>query len=125
MLNDIKNREDLYLIVKEFYKKLPLDKDLKHFFEKFNDKMILEEHLQTLVDFWDDILFFTGAYKRNAMLPHLELHLKNRIEEPHFTAWLRLFRQSVDENFAGENAETVKSRAESIAEVIKFKTKQL
>jgi len=125
MLNDIENRDDLYLIVKEFYKKLPLDKDLKHFFERFNDEAILEEHLQTLVDFWDNILFFTGAYKRNAMRPHLELHLENRIEESHFTVWLRLFHQSVDKNFSGENAETVKLRAESIAEVIKFKTKQL
>jgi len=125
MLNDIENRKDIYLIVKEFYKKLPQDEELKHFFEKFNDEEVLEEHLQTLVDFWDNILFFTGAYKNNAMLPHLQLHMKNKIEDHHFTAWLRLFKQSVDEHFSGVNAETAKHRAENIAGVIKFKTKQL
>lgn len=125
MKRDIQNREDLYLIVKEFYKKLPQDKDLKHFFEKFDDQEVLEEHLRILVDFWDNIVFYTGAYKNNAMLPHLKLHQKNPLEELHFTAWLKLFHQSVDKNFSGENAEMVKHRAESIAEVIKFKTKHL
>ena len=48
MNNDILGRDDLYLIVKEFYKELLIHKDMKHFFEKFDDNNKLEKHLQIL-----------------------------------------------------------------------------
>jgi truncated hemoglobin YjbI len=69
--------------------------------------------------------FGSGAYRRNAMLSHLELHLKNKIKDHLFNSWLKLFNQSVDKNFAGKNAGTAKFIAKSMAGVINFKTKQL
>jgi len=122
MKNDITNREDLYLIVNEFYKKLLTNKEIKHFFEKFNDNDNLEKHLNTLVDFWDNILFYSGTYNKNAMQPHVSLHQKKPFSKNHFEIWLNLFNQSVDENFTGNNAHTIKTRALSIATIMRIKT---
>ncbi len=121
MKKDIENREDLYLIVSDFYKKLLVDKDLKHFFEKFHHKDVLEHHLQVLVDFWDNIVFYSGTYQRNAMQPHLILNQEKPFEAIHFTTWLKHFHQSIDKNFEGQNAEVAKNRARSIATVMQLK----
>ena len=118
---DIKDRQDIYTIVDDFYKKLLHDPELKHFFEKLNKEDSLQKHLNILVDFWDNILFYTGAYKKNAMLPHIELNKTKPFKNEHFERWLHLFHQSVDTNFKGEIAEVAKNRATSIATVMKLK----
>lgn len=122
MKNDISNREDLHLIVSEFYKKLLINNEIKHFFEKFNDKAILEEHLNTLVDFWDNILFYSGTYNKNAMQPHVNLHQKKPFSKHHFEIWLDLFNQSIDNQFIGNNVHALKTRALSIATIMRIKT---
>ncbi len=122
MKNDVTNREDLYLIVGEFYEKLLVNKELKHFFEKFQDKDTLEKHLKVLVDFWDNILFYSGTYQKNAMQPHINLHQKKPFSKIHFETWLQLFNQSIDDNFEGEQASLLKNRALSVATVMRIKT---
>ena len=122
MKNDVANRDDLYLIVSDFYKKLLVNKELKHFFEKFQDKEILEKHLKVLVDFWDNILFYSGTYQKNAMQPHINLHQKKPFSQIHFETWLQLFNQSIDENFEGEQVNLLKNRALSVATVMRIKT---
>ena len=122
MKNDVTNREDLYLIVSEFYKKLLVNKELKHFFEKFQDKNTLEKHLNVLVDFWDNILFYSGTYQKNAMQPHINLHQKKPFSQIHFETWLQLFNESIDENFEGEQVSLLKNRALSVATVMRIKT---
>jgi hemoglobin len=121
MKKDIENRNDIYKIVQSFYVKLMNDDLMIHFFEDFKDPIHLEKHLQTLVDFWDNILFYSGAYKKNAMQPHLDLQATKPFKPEHFEQWLNLFSQSIDELFEGENAHAAKSRALSIATVMKIK----
>lgn len=122
MKNDIKTREDLFLIVDEFYKKLLVNDEMKLFFEKFKDPDKLHHHLTTLVDFWDNILFYSGTYQKNAMKPHIALHQKKPFNENNFKTWLSLFNQSVDNHFNGINAHTIKTRALSIATIMQIKT---
>jgi len=121
MTKDIENREDLYIVVDEFYKKLLKNATLKHFFQKFTQKNELDHHLQTLVDFWDNTIFYSGTYQKNAIQPHIELNKKNPFKIIHFQTWLQLFHESVDENFKGETAEITKNRATSIATVMQIK----
>lgn len=125
MKKDIENRDDLYLLVKKFYEKLLIDKSIGHFFEEFKQPEILETHLQTLVDFWDNVLFYSGGYRKNAMKPHLELHQKKPFKSEHFKCWLSSFNSAVDELFEGEMAHTIKSRALSIATVMEIKISEL
>lgn len=125
MKKDIENRTDIYLLVKAFYNKLMNDATMRHFFLEFNAPDLLEEHLQTLVDFWDNMLFYSGGYRKNAMQPHLVLHQTKPILKEHFNAWLSMFNQSVDELFEGQVAHAAKSRAQSIAIVMEIKISEL
>jgi hemoglobin len=118
---DIKDRNDIYVIISDFYKKLLQDEDMKHFFEKFNTEVSLQKHLDILVDFWDNILFYSNTYNKNAMLPHIELSKTKAFQKKHFKLWLDYFHRSVDENFKGENSEIAKNRATSIATVMQLK----
>lgn len=121
MKKDIENRDDIYLLVKTFYEKLMSDDLMIPFFEDFKDPSHLEVHLQTLVDFWEDILFYSGGYRKNVMQPHLEMQKKMPFLEKHFNRWLLSFNESVDALFEGENSLAAKSRALSIATVMKIK----
>ena len=124
MKKDITNREDLYNLVSLFYEKLFIDDEIKHFFVDFSDKIELEKHLQVLVDFWDNMLFFSGGYRKNAMKPHLDLNQSKPFKTNHFKCWLSNFNESVDELFEGSNSHVIKSRAQSIATVMEIKISQ-
>ena len=121
MNQDISSRHDLLIIVRDFYNLLFQSDELKDFFGDFKDKEALEQHLETLVDFWDNTLFYSGSYKRNAMKPHIELHRKHQLNSVHFKQWLDLLTRAIDKNFTGVNTETMKNRALSIATVMKLK----
>ena len=121
MSKDINSRDDLLIIVSDFYGSLFQSDELKSFFEDFKDEEALAHHLETLVDFWDNTLFYSGSYKNNAMKPHIELHQKTPLNSVHFKHWLDLLSKAIDKNFQGVNAETMKNRARSIATVMKIK----
>lgn len=125
MKKDIEHREDIYLLVKTFYGRLMSDDLMIPFFEDFKNPTHLEAHLQTLVDFWDNILFYSGGYRKNAMLPHLKMQQQTPFAEKHFSRWLSSFNASVDALFEGENSHAAKSRALSIATVMKIKIFEL
>jgi len=120
-MKDIDSREDLLIIVKDFYEFLFKSEILSHFFKKFKGQDVLDEHLQILVDFWDNTLFYSGSYTKNAMKPHLMLNKTNPITKAHFKEWILLFNKAVDAKYRGPNAETIKNRALSIATVMKLK----
>lgn len=120
MKRDIQNREDLYKVVDVFYQNLFKDNDMKHFFQEFSEPDSLKIHLLVLVDFWDGILFYSGAYAKNAMQPHIEKNKSMPFEAIHFEKWIAHFFASIDTQFKGVNAETMKNRAQSIATVMQL-----
>jgi len=121
MKNDIQNRNDIYLIIDEFYIKLLDDKLVKHFFVEIIQKNHLEQHLNTITDFWNGILFSATDYQRNAMYPHLVLNQTIPFKKEHFDRWLEHFNSTIDKNFKGEKAEMAKTRALSIATIMQIK----
>lgn len=121
---DIESREDLLLLMQEFYKKLLADSSISYLFTDVA-KINLGHHLPVLVDFWDSVLFQSVTYQKNAMQPHLAIHQKSPLTQHHFETWLRYFKESVDELFSGANAFIIKERATSIATVMQIKTIQL
>lgn len=123
MKKDIATREDLLLLVTKFYEKLLKDDSISYLFTDVA-KINLEHHLPVLVDFWDNILFQSDTYRKNAMQPHLDLHQKSPLSGHHFETWLRYFKETVDELFEGEKAFLAKERAVSIATVLQIKLVQ-
>lgn len=121
MKKEIENREDLYLLVSQFYVKLLNDDKIKHFFYDMVENDELEDHLQILVNFWDNMLFYSGKYTRNAMRPHLLLNQTIPFAKEHFKIWLGHFHNTIDENFIGETAHAAKTRSLSVATVMELK----
>ncbi len=119
---DIQNRDDLYLVMSSFYEKLLNDKNINYIFTEIA-KIDLNPHLVELVDFWEQIIFNTGSYNKNVLQIHLNLNDHLKFTNEHFEIWLNYFNLSIDENFSGLNAENMKTRALSIATVMKIKMK--
>ncbi|WNH11787.1 group III truncated hemoglobin [Thalassobellus suaedae] len=112
---DISTREDIFLLVSSFYKKVRKDPVLGPF---FNDAIKdWDEHLHKLTTFWESSLFMTRKLEHKYKGNPLEVHAKvdkdnnNSITELHFGLWLNLWFQTIDELFEGDYAENAKRRA--------------
>ncbi len=114
-MNDLKNREDVYLLVSSFYEKVRKNKDIGHF---FNDTITdWEEHLEKLTDFWESNLFFKAKYKGNPVHTHnrVDKQFHHGIQMEHFGVWINLWMENLDEHFAGELADRAKNNARKMA----------
>tara|TARA_R110002073_G_scaffold72537_1_gene177658 strand:+ start:691810 stop:692184 length:375 start_codon:yes stop_codon:yes gene_type:complete len=121
MKSDIQNRKDINLFTTQFYDKLLSDKEIQHFFEAIIKNNTLESHLKIVADFWEDLLFQTLNYQKNAMKPHLFLNKTNPFQKKHFEIWLKHFNNTIDQHFTGTKADLAKTRALSIATVMQIK----
>lgn len=119
-MKDIETRADLELLLKEFYTKLLKDESIGYIFTDVA-KIDLEHHLPILADFWEQTLFHRGGYRNNTMQVHLDLNAKEKLTEEHFYTWLNHFYYTTNRLFAGPNAEKAKTRALSIATIMKIK----
>lgn len=122
-MRDIQNREDIELLIQSFYTKAMKDETIGHFFTEVVH-LDLEEHLPTMYDFWEMVLFDSNGYKGNPMKVHQTLSAKSPVKKVHFQTWIRLFNETVDAHFSGVKAEYAKSRALSMAQMIEIKTHQ-
>ena len=117
MNKDIENRQDIDELMQAFYRRAIAD-DLIGFIFTDVAKLDLVHHLPIIGDFWETLLFRTGDYSRHGRNPlqvHGELDLKTPLLPEHFARWLEIFTGTVDESFAGETADFLKTRAEAIA----------
>ena len=119
-MRDIETRNDLHVLMSEFYLKLLADSKISYLFIKVA-KIDLAPHLIELVDIWEQILFDRGNYRKNVLQIHMDLNQQSKLSEEHFNIWLNYLNTTIDENFAGQTAENMKTRALSIATGMKIK----
>lgn len=125
MKKDIQTRDDLFLLVSSFYKKVRQDTVLGPFFNNVITNW--EAHLQHLTTFWESSLFMTRKLEKKYYGNPLEAHVKvdtkndNNITELHFGLWLNLWFQTIDELFKGEYAEKAKRRARKMGSFLYLK----
>lgn len=119
-MKDIESRADLEIFTRTFYNRLLQDVKVSYIFTDVA-KINLEEHLPTITDFWEFSMFHTGPYQNNPMHVHMQLNDKEQLTSVHFDTWLMHFNTTVDELFVGQNAEKIKTRALSIATIMKIK----
>ncbi|GAB7257484.1 group III truncated hemoglobin [uncultured Polaribacter sp.] len=118
---DISSRKDIKLIITKFYDLLLNDVIMIPFFEDIVIKNHLNEHLEIISDFWNDILFQTTSYKNNTMQKHIDKNAFIKFKKEHFAIWTSYLFTTIDANFSGEVAEQMKNRATSIATVMQLK----
>ena len=116
---DILNRDDIALLVNSFYEKVKRNERIGYIFSDVA-KVDWEHHLPIMYDFWENVLFHTGTYARNAIAVHKNLNQLTALNRDHFAEWLMLWKETVDELFDGPNAELIKQRATSIATVMQI-----
>ena len=113
MPQDISTRADIEHLVASFYDRALRDETIGYVFTEVA-RLNLATHLPVICDFWESILLGNMIYRGNPMLKHLELAEKTELTPAHFGAWLRLWEDTVKENFTGEKAELAVHRAKSI-----------
>ncbi len=119
---DIQNRQDVELLVDEFYKKVVDDEIIGYIFNEVAD-FSWEKHIPVMYSFWETILFGVMSYKGNPMIAHIELNKKTPLQEAHFEQWKKLFFETIDSLFEGEKANDAKRRVEAMALLIQHKIK--
>ena len=113
MKRDITTEEDIQLMVHTFYDRVRQDSLLGPVFEDIiKDKW--DEHLSKMCDFWSTLILYTRKYTGDPMSRHQVMP----IDSQHFGKWLALFTATVDELFAGENAQAARNRAQKISHVM-------
>lgn len=123
LLMDIQSRNDIELLINNFYNKVKEDNTIGFIFSDIA-KVNWEKHLPVMYDFWETLLLDAASYRKNAMEVHYTLNRKVPLEEIHFKRWLQLFSETVDELFSGKIATMAKTKAKSIASLMQFKMKQ-
>ena len=121
MKPDISSRKDIKLIITKFYDLLLADQKMIPFFEDIVAQNHLEEHLDIISDFWNDILFDTNTYSNNVMKKHVDKNVFVEFKKEHFTIWMSYLSETIDVRFDGEKAFNMKNRARSIATVMELK----
>ncbi len=117
-MSDIESRADIDLLMWVFYEKALTDDVIGYIFTDVAH-LNMDHHLPIIGDFWETVLFQSGDYAkygRNPLQVHGDLNEKTPLLPEHFKRWLEIFTESVDQNFVGERADFLKSRAEAIAE---------
>lgn len=111
---DIATEADVRQLVHAFYAKVRQDELLALVFDPVvGDNW--PHHLERMTDFWSTLLLYTKKFTDDPLTKHLPLPLK----KAHFDRWLQLFNETIDELFSGQVAGNAKTRANSIARIMK------
>jgi hemoglobin len=115
--HDIVTREDIVLLVEEFYGTAMHDELLAPHFEGLD----FPAHKPRMVAFWAFVALEEPGYTTNVFDKHTHL----TISKPHFDRWVEIFETTVDRLFEGEKANDVKFRAKTIGWTFAEKMRKL
>ncbi|MDT0555923.1 group III truncated hemoglobin [Patiriisocius hiemis] len=121
-MNDIRNREDIELLVNSFYDKVRVDNTIGYIFNNVAavDWII---HLPKMYSFWETVLLDKRSFKGNPMVAHIQLSRKTEMNQTHFDKWLKLWNATIDEHFKGNIAKEAQQRGKNIAGLMLHKIK--
>ena len=116
-MKEIKNRQDIALLVNTFYTKVRKDELLGPIFNSHIPEESWPEHLHKLTDFWVTNLLGEVCFKGNPSQAHAQVdkNLNHSISQIHFGQWLKLWFNSIDSLYAGELADRAKNAARKMS----------
>ena len=117
---DIETRQDIELVVNEFYSKILKDELIAFFFTDVAN-LDFEKHLPAMHDFWESIIFGKSKYNGNPMIKHFALNRKEEMKAIHFERWLKLWEETLISHFSGPRTQEAISRATNIANLMQYK----
>jgi hemoglobin len=111
---DLSSRADIEQFVDRFYTRLLQDPVLAAIFIDVA-QINLRAHLPLIQSYWCKLLLGESGYHRHTMNIHRALHTRRPLEPADFSRWLGAFVSTVDQDYAGPQAEKAKRIAHSIA----------
>lgn len=119
-MKQLETRQDIEFLVNTFYDKIQKDEVIGFF---FNDvaKVDWSLHLPKMYKFWETLLFGEVSYKGNPMGAHFPINEQVAMEKRHFEHWLKVWTETVNENFEGEMADMAIYKANNISQLMAFK----
>ena len=123
MKKEIETREDISLLVENFYRKV-MDDDLLEVIFKETLFFNRDTHIPVMIDFWETLLLKKASYKGNTMRAHIDLNKKFPLKPDHFKQWKKLFFETLDEHFTGRKVLEAKKRVELMEVLIQTKIAQ-
>ena len=114
---DLADRTDIIRVVDRFYARIQRDEKLGPIFDEIA-RVDWATHLPRMYDFWDSVLFRAGTFRGDPIGVHARLVAQADMSLPTFRRWLALFRETVEELYAGHNAGILLRSAEDMANVI-------
>ena len=119
MKKDIKDINDIKLLVDTFYKNANSDKVLGPIFESYLSER-WDEHHETFYRFWQTVILKEMSYYGKPVPFHFTMHL----DALHFDLWVSIWRATVDSLFQGEKAERAKLRGKTMSDAFLKKIKK-
>lgn len=116
-LPDLTDRAGIKPLVNRFYEIVRKDANIGFIFEEIV-QVNWELNLPNMYPFWETVLFRSGGDRGDPIAAHSKFVSKTEIGKAQFEHWLKLFRESVDSLFFGENARPIKRCAKDMANVI-------
>ena len=113
--HDIRHRDDIETLLRHFYAEVLSDEIIGFYFSEIMT-FSLEHHLPKVTDFWVQQLFSERVYHGELFTRHQLLHRKAALSPHHFHRWLYLLNKSLDLFFSGPRCNTMKQRAQDIAQ---------
>lgn len=109
-MDDIETHEDCRKLVEAFYARARLDTLLGPVFES-RVAGRWDEHLARMTRFWVTVLFAVPLYEGRP----LERHAGLPIGPLHFSRWVALWCEEVEQRFSGQRAELAKRAAHKMS----------
>jgi hemoglobin len=118
MKSDIKDRNDIDRLIRNFYMKVLDNKDIGKFFAEAVKSW--DYHQERFVDYWEAQVLFHDSYEGSPLQGHIDVDRKfgHGFKPQHFEIWLRLFEGMVNDLFEGDKAELAKEAARNMAQNI-------
>lgn len=111
--DDISDRFDIELLVRNFYRDAAMDDLLGPVFEAA--QVNWNAHIETLTDFWAWQLLGEARYQGQPLRAHEPVHARTPLSHDMYERWLELFCDTVDTSFQGPRAEVAKVRGRKMA----------
>ncbi|WP_312818996.1 group III truncated hemoglobin [Kaistella carnis] len=119
-MKKLESRQDIEDLVNGFYAKVQKDETIGFFFSDVA-KVDWSHHLPKMYSFWETLLFGQISYKGNPMAVHFPINSEVPMEKFHFDHWIKLWTETIEENFTGEMADLAIYKARNIANLMAHK----
>lgn len=116
-------KEDVALLVNEFYRSVKKDPVIGYIFEDI-EHFDWDVHIPIMISFWQTVLFHEGNYKGNPVRTHVDLNKHFPLTEEHFIRWKKLFFATLDTYFEGPKVDEAKKRVEAMEILLLYKIKE-